>query len=56
MAVIHVESGRKLTGDEAPLASQLEEWLNAHPGFEVVPRGEDENSAEEDNDEVSRVF
>lgn len=49
--MIHTETGRKLVGDEAPLASQLEEWLKFNPGFEVAPR-DDENSAEEDNDDV----
>lgn len=49
VAVIHKETGRKLVGEEAPLASHLEAWLEANPGFEVAPQ---EESGDEDNDEV----
>ncbi|XP_022255226.1 probable global transcription activator SNF2L2 [Limulus polyphemus] len=37
-------TGKMLIGDDAPLASQLEAWLEMNPGFEVAPR---ENSDEE---------
>jgi SWI/SNF-related matrix-associated actin-dependent regulator of chromatin subfamily A protein 2/4 len=30
--VVNVESGEELKGEEAPLASQLEAWLEMHPG------------------------
>jgi SWI/SNF-related matrix-associated actin-dependent regulator of chromatin subfamily A protein 2/4 len=30
--VIETATGKLLTGDEAPLASQLDEWLEMNPG------------------------
>ncbi|XP_074603236.1 SWI/SNF-related matrix-associated actin-dependent regulator of chromatin subfamily A member 2-like isoform X2 [Brevipalpus obovatus] len=46
--VIETATGRTLVGKEAPLASQLDTWLEMHPGYEVAPR---ETSDEEDEDE-----
>lgn len=31
--VIHVESGKILTGTDAPKAGQLEAWLEMNPGY-----------------------
>lgn len=42
--------GRQLTGEDAPLASQLGAWLEAHPGWEPLEDSEDEDD-EEDSDE-----
>ncbi len=36
--VIETETGKVVTGKDAPLASQLETWLEMHPGYEVAPR------------------
>jgi SWI/SNF-related matrix-associated actin-dependent regulator of chromatin subfamily A protein 2/4 len=53
-------NGKILSGEDAPLASQLQTWLEMNPGWEPVPREEeegddegsdDEDSAEEDNSE-----
>ena len=33
--VLEVATGQILTGEEAPLASQLEAWLEMHPGFVI---------------------
>ena len=30
--VVETETGKKLTGEEAPLRSELEKWLAEHPG------------------------
>ena len=52
--VVEVTSGRRLTGDEAPLASQLEAWLETHPGWEAVPKQETSAEAgrqDDDDDE-----
>lgn len=38
--VIESETGKMLTKEEAPLASELEAWLQAHPGWNVAPREE----------------
>merc|ERR1719367_1195304 len=38
---IHVKelsTGKILRGDDAPLASELESWLEKNPGYEEVPR------------------
>merc|ERR1711997_823446 len=47
---IHVKelsTGKILRGDDAPLASELESWLEKNPGYEEVPRDED---SEDDSD------
>ncbi|XP_070563985.1 probable global transcription activator SNF2L2 [Ptychodera flava] len=54
--VIETETGRVLSGEEAPKASQLEAWLEMNPGYEVAPRDDDsgeesEESGEEEEDE-----
>lgn len=38
--VIETETGKMLTKEDAPLASELEAWLQAHPGWNVAPREE----------------
>lgn len=43
-------SGKILCGDEAPLASQLQTWLEMHPGWEAAPREDDD---EDEDDDVS---
>jgi len=45
-------SGKILCGDEAPLASQLQTWLEMHPGWEAAPREDDD---EDEDDDVSDV-
>ncbi|XP_060711240.1 SWI/SNF related, matrix associated, actin dependent regulator of chromatin, subfamily a, member 4a isoform X5 [Hemiscyllium ocellatum] len=49
--VIHVESGRILTGAEAPKAGQLDTWLEMNPGYEVAPRSDSEDSGSEEEEE-----
>ncbi|KAL1244753.1 putative global transcription activator SNF2L2 [Trichinella spiralis] len=52
--VREVATGAILTGDDAPKASELDAWLEAHPGYEVVSRdehGKDSSSSESDSDE-----
>ena len=39
--VKEISTGKILRGDEAPLASELEAWLEKNPGWEEVPRDED---------------
>lgn len=54
ITVIETSTGRKLKGNDAPLASQLETWLEVHPGYEVAPREADSDSddyAYEDDDD-----
>ncbi|KAM7286817.1 transcription activator BRG1 isoform X1 [Ixodes scapularis] len=48
--VIETATGKVIEGKDAPLASQLEAWLEMHPGFEVAPReaSDDEEDGETD--------
>lgn len=32
VSVIETSTGNKLTGEDAPLKSELEKWLQEHPG------------------------
>ena len=43
-------TGKQLTGEEAPLASQLDAWLEANPGWEPVD-DTDESGEESGEDE-----
>ncbi|XP_061423760.1 transcription activator BRG1-like isoform X1 [Lethenteron reissneri] len=49
--VIHVESGRILSGEDAPRANQLDAWLEMNPGYEVALRSDSEESGSEDEEE-----
>ncbi|XP_071558224.1 ATP-dependent helicase brm isoform X3 [Temnothorax nylanderi] len=46
VGVIETSTGRTLTGDEAPLMSQLSAFLEAHPGWEPI-----ESDSEDDDDD-----
>ncbi|XP_059142940.1 transcription activator BRG1-like isoform X3 [Physella acuta] len=48
--VMDPETGTVLSGEQAPLASQLEAWLEMNPNFQVAPK-EDEEEEEDDDDE-----
>lgn len=52
VGVIETATGRTLTGDEAPLMSQLSAFLEAHPGWEPIESDseEDEEDDEEENE------
>lgn len=52
VGVIETSTGRTLTGDEAPLMSQLSTFLEAHPGWEPIESDseDDEDDDEEDNE------
>ncbi|GAB6025093.1 putative global transcription activator SNF2L2, variant 3 [Chamberlinius hualienensis] len=49
--VIESATGKALTGKDAPLASQLETWLEVHPGYVVAPREESEDDSGDGTDE-----
>lgn len=49
--VKEISSGKILRGEEAPLASELEAWLEKNPGYEEAPRDED---SEDDSDEEEK--
>ncbi|XP_051995895.1 transcription activator BRG1-like [Xyrauchen texanus] len=49
--VINVDSGKILTGMDAPRAGQLDTWLEMNPGYEVAPRSDSEDSGSEEEEE-----
>ncbi|CAH1772648.1 unnamed protein product [Owenia fusiformis] len=53
--VIEVNTGKVLSGPDAPMASQLDTWMEMNPGYMVAPRdetmGEEEESEEEEEEE-----
>lgn len=50
VGVIETATGRTLTGDEAPLMSQLSAFLEAHPGWEPI-ESDSEDDDEDDEEE-----
>ncbi|XP_022650528.1 probable global transcription activator SNF2L2 [Varroa jacobsoni] len=47
--VIETATGTELSGVEAPLASELDQWLESHPGWEAAPRdAETDDSSDEE--------
>lgn len=50
VTVIETATGMKLSGSDAPLSSQLESWLEMHPGYDVAPREAGSDSDEYDID------
>lgn len=55
--VVNVETGQVLSGEEAPLASQLEAWLEMNTSWQVAPRDEedDDDGDEEGSEEEEEV-
>ena len=49
--VMNTETGEILSGEDAPLASQLDAWMEMNPGHEVAPRGDGESGEEESGSE-----
>lgn len=43
--------GRQLSGEDAPLASQLGPWLEAHPGWEPLDDSEDDDDEDDEDDD-----
>lgn len=39
-----------MKGEDAPLASQLNSWLDAHPGWEVVEESDVDDDEEQDDE------
>ena len=42
-----------MTGEEAPLTSQLQGWLDAHPGWEALEEEEDDEDEDDDDEDGS---
>ncbi|XP_019754076.1 ATP-dependent helicase brm isoform X2 [Dendroctonus ponderosae] len=43
ITVVEVSSGKKLGGDEAPLLSQLQAWLQQNPGWEIADTDDEDD-------------
>ena len=54
VTVVESATGKVLSGDEAPLASQLQAWLEAHPGWEEALDEEDASDAEPVEDKEAK--
>ncbi len=52
MHVRETSTGKIIRGEEAPLASELEAWLEKNPGYEEAPRDEDADSSDSDEEKV----
>lgn len=50
VGVIETATGRTLTGDEAPLMSQLSAFLEAHPGWEPIESDSEDDDDDDDDD------
>lgn len=52
VTVIETITGNKITGENAPTFRQVQEWLQAHPGWEMIDTDdEDEDRERRDEDE-----
>ena len=51
--VIETETGKMLTKEEAPLASELDAWLSAHPTWSVAPKETGGSASIGDKDDES---
>ncbi|XP_068912003.1 ATP-dependent helicase brm isoform X4 [Tenebrio molitor] len=49
ITVVEIATGKKLSGEDAPMLSQLQDWLQHHPGWEVVD-SDDDDSDDDDSD------
>lgn len=53
IGVVETSTGRTLTGDEAPLMSQLSAFLEAHPGWEPIESDSEDDEEDDDEDNES---
>lgn len=56
MFQMHMVSGKQLKGEDAPLASQINSWLESHPGWEMAEYTDDDDDDDDDDadDDASR--
>lgn len=53
--VVEIATGVKLVGEEAPMLSQLQDWLLQHPGWEVADSDDDDSEDEDEENERRRI-
>lgn len=51
VSVVDPKSGEILKGEDAPLLSQLKDWMETHPGWEVMSDSDDSGDDSQDDDE-----
>ncbi|CAB3255466.1 unnamed protein product [Arctia plantaginis] len=51
VGVMDPKTGEILKGEDAPLLSQLKDWMETHPGWEVLSDSEDSGDDSQDDDE-----
>lgn len=54
VSVMDPKTGEILKGEEAPLLSQLKDWMDTHPGWEVLSDSEDSGDDSQDDDGETR--
>ncbi|XP_060810415.1 ATP-dependent helicase brm [Amyelois transitella] len=54
VSVMDPKTGEILKGEEAPLLSQLKDWMETHPGWEVLSDSDDSDDDSQDDDEKRR--
>ncbi|XP_053600884.1 ATP-dependent helicase brm [Plodia interpunctella] len=54
VSVMDPKTGEILKGEEAPLLSQLKDWMETHPGWEVLSDSDDSDDDSQDDDEKKR--
>lgn len=51
VTVMETATGNKLSDESAPTAKQVQEWLQAHPGWEIVDTDDEDDERREENEE-----
>ncbi|XP_045509584.1 ATP-dependent helicase brm-like isoform X1 [Colias croceus] len=54
VGVMDPKTGEVLKGEDAPLLSQLKDWMDAHPGWEVLSDSDDSGDDSQDDEHRSR--
>ncbi|XP_048481859.1 ATP-dependent helicase brm isoform X2 [Plutella xylostella] len=54
VSVMDPKSGEVLKGEEAPLLSQLKDWMESHPGWEVLSDSDDSGDDSQDDDDKKK--
>lgn len=49
VTVMETATGKKLSGEEAPMLSQLQDWLQQNPGWEIVDTDDEDSDDDDDN-------
>ncbi|XP_046976606.1 ATP-dependent helicase brm isoform X2 [Vanessa cardui] len=54
VSVMDPKTGEVLKGEEAPLLSQLKDWMDTHPGWEVLSDSDDSGDDSQDDEKRER--